>query len=204
MTRGRGRPRSFDPKQALQQVSAIFRRHGFAATSLDDIAQATGLNRPSLYAAFGDKRAMYLASLRMVADSISTSADMIDAMDADLRGKLEMWLAGCVEAYMSGENGPGGCLVLSTAVAEAVSDAEIRAALEHVLSRIDERVARWYAQAGIAEPLAHARLVAALMHSMSMRARAGQPRQVLEEMVLDALQRLVPDGAAGKQERGAG
>jgi AcrR family transcriptional regulator len=192
MTRGRGRPRSFDPGMALRQVFAIFRRHGYAATSLDDIAQATGLNRPSLYSAFGDKRSMYLATLAMVADSIAASADKIDATDTDLRGRLEIWLDGCVEAYMSGENGPGGCLALSTAVAESVSDAEIRAALERILALIDERVARWFELAGTDDPMAHARLVAAIMHSMSVRARAGQPRQVLEEMAREALRHLVP------------
>jgi hypothetical protein len=93
---------------------------------------------------------------------------------------------------MSGENGPGGCLALSTAVAESVSDAEIRAALERILALIDERVARWFERAGMDDPLAHARLVAAIMHSMSVRARAGQPRQVLDGMARDALRHLVP------------
>ena len=59
------------PDVTLRQVYKIFRSNGFAGTSLDDIAQATGLNRPSLYAAFGDKRTMYLAAIRMVRDSIA-------------------------------------------------------------------------------------------------------------------------------------
>src|SRR5690242_13288835 len=61
--RRRGRPRSFDPDAVLEKARAVFWNLGYAAASLDDLAAATGLNRPSLYAAFGDKRALYLAAL---------------------------------------------------------------------------------------------------------------------------------------------
>ena len=54
-SRGRGRPRAFEPETALAQAMDVFWSDGFAATSLDDISAATGLNRPSLYGAFGDK-----------------------------------------------------------------------------------------------------------------------------------------------------
>ena len=60
IARGRGRPRAFEPETALAQAMDVFWSDGFAATSLDDISAATGLNRPSLYGAFGDKRALYL------------------------------------------------------------------------------------------------------------------------------------------------
>ena len=59
-SRGRGRPRAFEADTALAQAMDVFWSDGFAATSLDDISAATGLNRPSLYGAFGDKRALYL------------------------------------------------------------------------------------------------------------------------------------------------
>ena len=52
----RGRPRAFEPETALNQAMDVFWKDGFAATSLDDLSAATGLNRPSLYGAFGDKR----------------------------------------------------------------------------------------------------------------------------------------------------
>ncbi|MBI3517067.1 MAG: TetR/AcrR family transcriptional regulator, partial [Proteobacteria bacterium] len=55
----RGRPRAYDPEAALAKATAAFWGAGFAATSLDDLCAATGMNRPSLYGAFGDKRALY-------------------------------------------------------------------------------------------------------------------------------------------------
>ena len=192
MARNRGRPRSFDADLTLKQVYKIFRSNGYAGTSLDDIAQATGLNRPSLYAAFGDKRTMYLTAVGMVRDSVIASADRLDAAHLGLRATLDRWLKGSIEAYLAGDNGPGGCLAICTAVAESVSDAEIRSSLEQVLSVLDERVARWFELAGDPDPVGRARLVAAVIHSMSIRARAGQPREVLDAMADDALAYLVP------------
>ena len=57
------RPRAFDPDTALQDVMNVFWKKGYEGASLQDIEAATGLNKQSLYRAFGDKRAMYLAAL---------------------------------------------------------------------------------------------------------------------------------------------
>ena len=57
--KARGRPRNYDPDRALETALEAFARAGFAGTSLDDISAATGMNRPSLYAAFGDKKSIY-------------------------------------------------------------------------------------------------------------------------------------------------
>src|ERR1700681_4918141 len=59
----RGRPRAYDPEVALAKARNAFWQTGYAATSLDDLSEATGMNRPSLYAAFGDKRDLYLKTL---------------------------------------------------------------------------------------------------------------------------------------------
>src|SRR5262245_20822174 len=61
--RPRGRPRKYDPDDALAKAMGAFWDRGYAATSLDDISAATGMNRPSLYAAFGDKQAIYLKAI---------------------------------------------------------------------------------------------------------------------------------------------
>jgi AcrR family transcriptional regulator len=62
-TKKRGRPRAFDPDTALKAAAERFRAGGYSGTSLDELAAATRLNRPSLYSAFGDKKALYLAAL---------------------------------------------------------------------------------------------------------------------------------------------
>src|SRR5258705_2011460 len=60
----RGRPRAYQPEVALGKALDLFRKDGFAATSLDDLAAGTGMNRPSLYGAFGDKQALYLLAMQ--------------------------------------------------------------------------------------------------------------------------------------------
>lgn len=57
------RPRSFDPDAALDAARAVFEAHGFEGASVQDLVDATGLSRSSLYGAFGDKQALYLATL---------------------------------------------------------------------------------------------------------------------------------------------
>ena len=63
MKRPRGRPREYDPEEALDAAMGVFWARGYAATSLTDLSEATGMNRPSLYAAFGDKRSVFLRAL---------------------------------------------------------------------------------------------------------------------------------------------
>src|SRR6185436_9794597 len=59
----RGRPRSFDTDEVLGRVRDTFWRYGYSGTSMDQLSAATGLHKPSLYGAFGDKKQLYLAAL---------------------------------------------------------------------------------------------------------------------------------------------
>ena len=79
--RPRGRPRGFDTADVLKAASERFRTHGFAGTSLDDLVDATGLARPSLYAAFGDKRAIYLAVLKRTYERSALGFDRFAVVD---------------------------------------------------------------------------------------------------------------------------
>ena len=72
--RRRGRPREYDSDQALNRAADLFWRNGYAAVSLDDIARATGMNRPSLAAAFGDKRNLYCETLERYRDASRAQA----------------------------------------------------------------------------------------------------------------------------------
>jgi AcrR family transcriptional regulator len=186
----RGRPRGFDPEVALKKASDAFKAEGFASTSLDDIVRATGLNRPSLYAAFGDKKALYVAALDRLWSAIDKQFAALEAANLSLTDSVQRILKGSIDAYTAGPN-PQGCLAICTATAEAAGDADIRERLDRVLDLMDARIAAVYARAGDNHPQAKARLLAGVLHSMSVRARAGQPRAVLEQMAEEALQILV-------------
>src|SRR5437016_8158774 len=102
----RGRPRAYQPEEALARALDLFRKSGFAATSLDDLSAATGMNRPSLYGAFGDKRELYIKSYaRYRADSRAAMAEIFKHQ-APIRERLRRMFAVALDIYLSGEEGP--------------------------------------------------------------------------------------------------
>src|ERR1700684_4513583 len=102
----RGRPRQYDPDQALAKAAAAFWKGGFAATSLDELSAATGMNRPSLYAAFGDKRALYLKAYAHYRAEVREIFRPIFLAEAPLRDKLRRILVAALDLYSSGQNEP--------------------------------------------------------------------------------------------------
>src|SRR5262249_11023028 len=142
----RGRPRAFDPDAALAQAVDAFWDAGFAATSLDDLTEATGMNRPSLYGAFGDKHALYRKAFDAYCERTRVAFAAVFSGDEPLRDALRKVYDTGIAIYLSGENGPRGCFIIGTAVAQAVTDSDVRAALAAVLREIDDafraRIAR--------------------------------------------------------------
>jgi AcrR family transcriptional regulator len=192
--RRRGRPRAYDPQAALLQARDSFWRAGYAATSLDDIAAATGMNRPSLYAAFGDKRALYLEALAQYWGLVL--ADMRDALTEDLPldETLMRVYDGALSIYFSGDGRPRGCFVVGTAVTEAVEDPDIRTSLAAGFHRFDTGFEARFRAAqdegelkSAADPAALAVLATATMHSIAVRARAGASRADLRALAQKAV-----------------
>jgi AcrR family transcriptional regulator len=185
--RARGRPRSFDTEIALKAAAERFRTHGFAGTSLDDLAEATGLARPSLYAAFGDKRALYLATLSRLHQRLEGLFDGIAAARLPRDVLLETIFARTIDGYLTGEVAPSGCLAVATATTEAAADPDIRDALRGIITLQDERMARLFAAAGIASPETAGRIVMSVLHSLGVRARAGVPRDELDQIAAECI-----------------
>ncbi|MET0309913.1 MAG: TetR/AcrR family transcriptional regulator [Sphingomonas sp.] len=169
----------------LRAALERFRTHGFAATSLDDLAEATGVNRPSLYAAFGDKKSLYLAAIARTQAGVERQFDALIAADYPMEKMLKALFLTTIEGYLTGENGPSGCIAINTAATEAVTDPEIRAALAGFLAVEDEKIEVLLRQAGSLAPEAHARILASMLHSLSVRARAGEPRETLAALARD-------------------
>src|SRR5580692_7593572 len=85
----RGRPRAYEPEVALGKALALFRTAGFAATSLDDLSAATGMNRPSLYGAFGDKRELYIKSYRRYREDARAAMIEVFREEMPVRKRLQ-------------------------------------------------------------------------------------------------------------------
>ena len=177
----------------MARLIDAFWETGYSATSVDDLARAAGLNRPSLYAAFGDKQAMYLKVLAQVRAGMLGSVAAVLEGEPDIDRAVEKLLRGAVEVYRSGPNGPRGCLVVCTAATQSIADPLVRAALDEILTSIDALIAARYERARAegqidpsVDPLRRARLVSAAMHSLAIRARAGAPLSVLTDLAEDA------------------
>src|SRR2546430_14566031 len=116
----RGRPRAYDPQVALARAAEVFWKAGYAGTSLDDLVEATGMNRPSLYAAFGDKRDLYLKTLEHYRDESRILARAAPADNPTLRVFLKRFYDKALELYL--EDGPRGCYSIGTAATVAAVD----------------------------------------------------------------------------------
>ncbi|RTL32453.1 MAG: TetR/AcrR family transcriptional regulator [Burkholderiales bacterium] len=203
--RSRGRPRSFDAGATLAQATLTFWQRGYAATSMDDLSEATGLNRPSLYGAFGDKHALYLQALRLYAEQ-SDAAIAAAFEGCPLRDGLARVYALALQLYYPADATPRGCLLIGTAATEAPRDEAIRAALAAALhgftaafeARLREAVVQGELPAGT-DVAMRAQLAAAVLHSMALRARAGEPREALAALAQAGVAMVLsPTGTAAR------
>jgi AcrR family transcriptional regulator len=131
------RPRSFDPDEALDAARDVFWQKGFQRTSLDDITAATGLAKPSLYAAFGDKNALFLKVLDRYHARIVANAERILKEGPSARDAIERWLKGFVP-FCSGLKGSRGCLSVNTAADGASDQKEIRKRIERFNRKLEQ------------------------------------------------------------------
>ena len=190
----RGRPRAYQPDVALGKALGLFRKEGFAATSLDDLSAATGMNRPSLYGAFGDKRELYIKSYQRYRDDARAAMTEIFRGDMPIRKRLARIYAAALDIYLTGESSPLGCFTVMTAASEAVADPEIRAMVLDGLSELDKAFANAFRRAKAtgelpdnADPASLAQLASATIHTIAIRARARVPRKELEAIVKGAI-----------------
>lgn len=108
----RGRPRNFDPDIALDRALHVFWRDGFQGASLSVLTEAMGINKPSLYATFGDKESLYLSTLKRYRECESARhAQILDA-EPDARRAVEAFLHSYVRSLTDPAK-PGGCFVLN-------------------------------------------------------------------------------------------
>jgi AcrR family transcriptional regulator len=103
-----GRPRAFDPDTALDRALEVFWRHGYEGTGLSDLTAAMGVNRPSLYAAFGNKEELFAKVLDRYAEGPAAfAAKALEAPRA--RDVVEALVYGAID-LTTGPDTPLGCL----------------------------------------------------------------------------------------------
>lgn len=197
----RGRPRGFDPDAALDRAVEVFWRRGYDGASLQDLTDAMGINRPSLYAAFGNKEELFRAAVARYAEVDMAYAR--EALAAPTAYEVAVsFLRANVEALTRPDR-PAGCLSVQGGLAEGADDgriaaflAESRRAGERAMAERFRRAVDEHDLPADADVAALARFVMALSEGHAVHAAAGVGRAALHASV-DIGLRALPRGSAG-------
>lgn len=199
--RTRGRPRSFDRNYVLCRATKVFWTRGYDAASIEELTEALGIKRSSLYHEFGGKEALFLASvdyyltvkvapcLERLAKGRKLSADLSDFFDALL-------------GLACHPEGPKGCLVSVVLADAAENSPRFREKLIACLAGLDEAFVRRFETARLSGDLskdedinALAQLFVSFSQGLMIRARSGVSLQPLKDISEAALRRLLPESS---------
>ncbi|MCT4355353.1 TetR/AcrR family transcriptional regulator [Streptomyces sp. Je 1-79] len=183
-TKPRGRPRSFDRLTALEQATMAFWEHGYETTSVSDLTRAMGISAPSLYAAFGDKKALFEEVVQAYAVSYGAYGGRAFEEEPTARGAFGRMLTEAADVFTDPAH-PRGCLMISAAI--NCSNPEVEQALRDRrnsnLTSFEERIRRGADAGELAagtDAATLARLFGAVLQGMSQQARDGATRAELE------------------------
>ena len=183
-----GRPRSFDREQALDAAMRLFWRQGYEGASLTALTAAMGINRPSLYAAFGDKASLFREAVARY--GLGPGRYVRRALGQPrARQVAEMLLRGTVDMATDAAN-PGGCLwVQGALVASAEGDPirrEMAALRERGIAQMSERFERARREGDLpaaTDVPALTLFVVSMMNGIAVQACSGHTRDALNSVV---------------------
>jgi len=133
------RPRQFDEQQVLERLMQVFWEKGYAAASMQDLVAASGLLKGSLYGAFGDKRALYLAALAHYDRTrIQGGIDMLYG-EGSAAKKIAALFDKVIESVDDGVFA-GGCLLCNASLEIAAADRRIGREIEKMIGRLQRAV----------------------------------------------------------------
>lgn len=188
---GMARPKEFDRDEALDRAMQLFWSRGFEATSIQDLVEAMGINRGSLYAAFGDKHALYLAALDRFC---RTAGDVEGLLGTALRetgsakAAIRRLFVAAVDAAATG--GRRGCMVVNTAVEFCPDAGDIGAHVALAMRRTEAALHGVLLQARASgeigdrvEAPALARYLTSSLNGLRVMAKATDDRATLNDIV---------------------
>jgi AcrR family transcriptional regulator len=192
-----GRPRAFDEETVLDRATEVFWRYGYEGASLSVLTGAMGINRPSLYAAFGSKEQLFERVFDRYRDTQLTNARAALAQPTAYAA-IEAFLRSSADGLTASDH-PAGCLSVQGGLTCSPENARIsemlaagRAATEAAL---EERLTRAAQEGDLPEgvdPRGLARFVMALSEGHAVHAAAGATREELHASVDVALRALLP------------
>ncbi|MGD9636056.1 MAG: TetR/AcrR family transcriptional regulator [Pirellulales bacterium] len=188
----RGRPRTFNADEALDRALDVFWRKGYEGATLPDLTEAMGINRPSLYAAFGNKEELFRKALdRYMEGPASFVRQALEEPTA--REVAEALLFGNIELLCDPKT-PRGCFAVQAALA-CGDEAEClreelcarRKSLEMAIRRRFQRARNEGDLRAGADPAALAGFLSAVTHGLAVQAAGGATRKELKRIAETAL-----------------
>ena len=185
---GRGRPREFDIDNALAAALAVFWRLGYEGASMTDLTQAMGMGKPSVYATFGNKEALFQKALDLY--EREKLAYMTLALTAPTaRGVANRLLCGALDMQLSPQN-PKGCLGVTAMTACGVEADSIKAEVIKRRGAAEAALINRFERAVIDgdfpenyTPTALARFLFSLLQALAIQGGSGATTKELADLV---------------------
>jgi TetR/AcrR family transcriptional regulator, copper-responsive repressor len=185
----RGRPPAFDKAKALNAAMREFWAKGYEGTSLADLQSAMGMKPPSIYNAFGDKKALFAQSVDAYQQGPGCFAQRALEEEANPRAAIQRLLMEAAANFTS-KKYPAGCMVVLSALNCSDDDADVRDGLSKrrrvSAGAIAVRISEARLPKGISPELM-TDIVVTLLQGLSIRARDGASRAQLEAVVEQTL-----------------
>jgi TetR/AcrR family transcriptional regulator, transcriptional repressor for nem operon len=205
--RERGRPREFDLTAVLDAAVRVFRSRGYHAASMQDLRDATDLASGSIYKAFADKRALFIAAFdRYVSERMRMRATALQACSSG-REKLRELLR-LYALSSAGTEGRLGCLVVGSVVALTTFDTDLNGLVRRTLGRTEDCLAdlvrKGCADGSLLPDLNaadQARFLLCLMQGMRVVGKTGRTTREMKTMVELALQPISQDSPPVRQAK---
>lgn len=183
-TKQRGRPPAFNHEEALDKAMHVFWAHGYEGASMSDLTEALGVNKPSIYGAFGSKEELFRKTLQRYVQG--PAAFVGASLQEPTAYRVAQTLLLKAARFLTAKDHPPGCMVTQGALAcgqgSEIIKQELASSRNHFVSVLTARFARAQAENDLpadADPAALARLLATMHQGMAVQAASGASEEEL-------------------------
>ncbi|EBB9541056.1 TetR family copper-responsive transcriptional repressor ComR [Salmonella enterica] len=197
--KSRGRPKVFDREAALDKAMTLFWQHGYEATSLADLVEATGAKAPTLYAEFTNKEGLFRAVLdRYITRFASKHEAQLFCEEKSVESALEDYFTEIAACFTSTDT-PAGCIMINTSATLAASSRDIARTVKSRHAMQEQTLIQFLRQRqergeipAHCNPQALAEYINCILQGMSISAREGATFEQLMQITRTTL-RIWPE-----------